>query len=154
MISSTWVFRACLLLVLAAAGCSGQGGVGKDTRSLYVTEHPEVPQKYTTAILAGEVLVGMSRDMVRAAWGDPTRLEKLAGNPKGEERWIYGNYLTSATVTHLYFKGDQLVLYELVDKQMREIQSVQHTPASERDREPDHLASGNELSIHARIATI
>jgi hypothetical protein len=124
LISSRWFFRACLPLILVAAGCTSQGGVGKDSRSLYVTEHPEVPQKYATAILTGEVLVGMSRDMVRAAWGDPTRMEKLAGNPKGDERWIYGNYLTSATVTHLYLKGDQLVLYELVDKQMREIQSV------------------------------
>lgn len=123
MISRRWVFRACLPLVLVAAGCASQG-VGKDTRALYVTEHPEVAPKYANAILAGEVLVGMSRDMVLAAWGQPTRVEKLRENPKGEQRWVYGNYLTSAAVTHLYFRGDLLVLYELVDKQMREIESV------------------------------
>jgi hypothetical protein len=114
----------CLPLLIVAAGCSGRGGVGKDSRSLYITEHPEVPTKYANAIMVGEVLVGMSRDMVRAAWGDPTRLERLNNNSKGEERWIYGNYLASATVTHLYFKGDLLVLYELVDRQMHELQSI------------------------------
>lgn len=124
MIVRRWVYRAWLPLALLAAGCSGQGGVGKDTRSLYVTEHPEMPRKYADAILAGQVVVGMSRDMVRAAWGEPTRLEKLNDHPKGDEKWIYGNYLASPTVTHLYFKAGQLAVYELVDQQMRELESV------------------------------
>ena len=78
-----------------------------------------------SAVLGGSVLLGMSGDMVEAAWGSPTRVEKLgAGNSKGEERWTYGNYLVNSAVTHLYFRNQEVVLYEFVDTQTNSTQAV------------------------------
>jgi hypothetical protein len=116
--------KACFTLAVLVCGCASQGGVSKDTRAtLYVTQHPEVSSRFASAILAGSVLIGMSPDMVQAAWGAPTRVEKNAGT-KADEKWIYGNYLVNSAVTHLYFKKGELVLYELKDTQSTMTQSI------------------------------
>ena len=113
-----------IVVALLAAGCAGQAQVRTDTRSLYVTENPETPTPFANAIMSGNVILGMTPAMVVAAWGQPTRVEKIASNPKGEEKWIYGNYLVNNAVTHLYFKTGALALYEFVDTQTQMTQSV------------------------------
>jgi len=114
------------LALVLASGCASQGGppAGRDTRTLFVTQHPEVSSNFAQAILAGNIIVGMSRDMVEAAWGEPTRIMKDRTDGKGDEKWIYGNYLVNNAVTHLYFKTGELVLYEFVDTHTQMTQSV------------------------------
>jgi hypothetical protein len=123
MTRSNWNYQWIVLAALAL-GCAGQAGVGTNSRSLYVTENPETPTPFANAIMSGNVAVGMTPSMVVAAWGKPTRTEKPVANPKGDEKWIYGNYLVNNAVTHLYFKGGELVLYELVDTQTQMTQSI------------------------------
>ncbi len=118
---TTWVFLAALL-----AGCAASSGKpGDDARTMYVTQHPEIEPRFARAVLDGNVLVGMNRDMVKTSWGEPTRIEKLPiGNEKGEERWTFGNYLVNNAVTHLYFRNNEVVLYEFVDTKNNSTQSV------------------------------
>jgi hypothetical protein len=123
MTRSTWNLQ-WIVLAAVAAGCAGQAGVGTTSRSLYVTENPETPTPFANAIMSGNVVVGMTPSMVIAAWGKPTRIEKTAANPKGDEKWIYGNYLVNNAVTHLYFRTGALVLYEFVDTQSQMTQSI------------------------------
>lgn len=122
MTRRSWIPKiCCAALAITLAGCATTGGTG-DTRALYVTQHPEVSREFANAILAGNVLMGMSPDMVHAAWGSPTRIEKTSG--KSDEKWIYGNYLVNSAVTHLYFKTGELVLYEFVDTQSQMTQTI------------------------------
>jgi hypothetical protein len=119
----SWIPKiCCAALAILLTGCATTGGTG-DTRALYVTQHPEVSREFANAILAGNVLIGMSPDMVQAAWGTPTRVEK-SGSKKADEKWIYGNYLVNSAVTHLYFKTGSLVLYEFVDTQSQMTQTI------------------------------
>jgi len=92
---------------------------------MFVTQHPEIEPRFAKAVLDGNVLVGMTGDMVKAAWGQPTRVEKLgAGNDRGDERWTFGNYLVNNAVTHLYFRDNEVILYEFVDTRTNATQSV------------------------------
>jgi hypothetical protein len=118
-----WLGVVVLVLTAVHFGCA-TGKSGQDARSLYVTQNPETPSKFANAILNGNVLLGMSLDMVRAAWGAPTRIEKTPGGEKGDEKWIYGNYLVHNAVNHLYFRNDVVVLYEFVDTQTQATQSI------------------------------
>ena len=123
MTPRSWVSKlCCAALAITLAGCATTGGTG-DPRALYVTQHPEVSREFANAILAGNVLIGMSPDMVQAAWGTPTRIEKPSSK-KTDEKWIYGNYLVNSAVTHLYFKTGSLVLYEFVDTQSQMTQTI------------------------------
>jgi hypothetical protein len=114
----------CFTLAVLIAGCASTGGVPEDNRALYVTQHPEVEPRFASAILSGNVLIGMTPDMVHAAWGEPTRVEKTPGDTASDEKWIYGNYLVNSAVTLLYFKGEELVLYEFFDTQTNMSQSI------------------------------
>jgi hypothetical protein len=50
--------------------------------------HPEWPPDMRAAALAGIICAGMSADMVRVAWGHPTRTTSSAG-PNQPETWYY-----------------------------------------------------------------
>jgi hypothetical protein len=105
-----------LALVLLAgvfliAGCttSDQAAI---KRSLYVDEHPELPEMTAEAILNGQVMVGMTEEMVETAWGKPVRIEpvdKDDGPGDVAMRWIYGNYFVGGNITSLYFTEDGLL---------------------------------------------
>lgn len=126
MTGRDWITKTWILLAILIGGCAAGGGKsGEADRTMFVTQHPEMDPRFARAVLGGNVLLGMSRDMVEAAWGSPTRVEKLgAGNSKGEERWTFGNYLVNSAVTHLYFRENEVVLYEFVDTQTNATQAV------------------------------
>jgi hypothetical protein len=50
--------------------------------------HPEWPPDVRAAVMAGIICVGMPADMVRAAWGPPTRTSGRGG-PGQLETWHY-----------------------------------------------------------------
>ena len=119
------------LLVLATLnGCAGGPGVTADTRATYVTEHPETPAAFVPAILNGQIMVGMSESMVTASWGQPTRVEVLQNNVQHDRKWVYGNYLASSAVSHLFFKNGRMELFEFIDTKTQ--QSFQVTNPGER----------------------
>ncbi|TPW18064.1 MAG: hypothetical protein FD129_129 [bacterium] len=105
----------CLMALLVLSGCAGGPGVNADTRSTYVVEHPETPANFVPAILSGQVMVGMTESMVLASWGPPSRVETMQGDLQHDSKWVYGNYLASSAVSHLYFKNGRMELFEFLD---------------------------------------
>jgi hypothetical protein len=50
--------------------------------------HPEWPPEMRDAVMAGIICAGMSPDMVRVAWGHPTRMSGRNGQSQ-RETWHY-----------------------------------------------------------------
>ena len=50
--------------------------------------HPEWPQEVLAAVATGLICAGMTPDMVRAAWGHPTRISAEDGLNQ-RETWFY-----------------------------------------------------------------
>jgi hypothetical protein len=78
-----------LMLVIAGAMPIGEGEAMHDTdRHNILQAHPEWPSEVRAAVVTGIICAGMSPDMVRAAWGRPTRMSAENGiNPR--EIWYY-----------------------------------------------------------------
>jgi hypothetical protein len=109
------ILLTSLLAGLAlVAGCAVNSGAGK--RSLYVDSHPELDVVYAEAILNGQIMVGMSQEMVEASWGKPSRVENVQSTTAEDPtaHWVYGNVFVSGTITDLFFNQDgQLLRYEV-----------------------------------------
>jgi hypothetical protein len=122
---SRWWWSVVLVgLPLLPAGCAGPARISDESRTLYVTQHPETPPEFASSILAGNIMVGMDQTMVTAAWGAPSRTEKVPAHEQWDEKWTYGNYLVNNAVTHLYFQQGLLVLYEFVNTQTQSKMTV------------------------------
>ena len=76
-----------LLAVLMLWGCTS-------TQEEYIARHPELSPPVREAILAGEVVPGMTMAEVRASWGAPDyeRSRNLPGG-KTEVTWQWGTIL-------------------------------------------------------------
>jgi hypothetical protein len=98
------------VLVLSGCATTNQAAVN---RAMFVDAHPELSELMADAILNGQIMVGMTEEMVAAAWGKPTRVEAIE-DEDAPTRWIYGNYFVGGNITHLYFGLDKsLVRYEV-----------------------------------------
>jgi hypothetical protein len=90
MVITGWMLAA-LLLPPAVAGAipDGDGQVGLDADQQSILQaHPEWPQDVRAAVMAGIICAGMSPEMVRVAWGRPTRTSSR-GEPGQHETWHY-----------------------------------------------------------------
>ena len=67
----------------------------------YVNQHPNIFKKYKNAILKGQIMLGMTEDMVIASWGYPDDKNRSVYTFGVHEQWIYGSYLNR---TYLYFE--------------------------------------------------
>jgi hypothetical protein len=110
---------ALILLVSVGAliGCSATTSDRQHVRRLdFVNSHPELPADLKQAVLDGKVASGMTREIVVASWGNPTRIEEVR-TPDGErESWYYGNYFLEGTVVKLEFDGERLESYSVNDR--------------------------------------
>jgi len=82
-------------------------------RSAYVDAHPELSELMADPINNGQIMVGMTSEMVQVAWGKPVRMETVEAEDAATQ-WIYGNYFVGGNITSLYFDQDNvLVRYEV-----------------------------------------
>jgi hypothetical protein len=90
MIITGWMLiGSILLMVSAGARPSEEGEIVLDAfRQGILQAHPEWPPDMRAAALAGIICAGMPADMVRVAWGRPTRMTGSAG-PNQPETWYY-----------------------------------------------------------------
>lgn len=101
-----------LLAGVLFAGCATTNGALLQ-REAYVMDHPDLSEVQAEAILAGQIMLGMSEEMVNVAWGSPTRIESVRQDD-AVTHWIYGNYFVGGSLTSLYFDLEgQLVRYEV-----------------------------------------
>jgi hypothetical protein len=81
------------LLLLLLVGCAmpdwrGSGQPGH-TRQDIVAAHPEWPSGIRAAMASGVISAGMSPEMVRAAWGHPTRTASEGSGWHQHDTWHY-----------------------------------------------------------------
>jgi hypothetical protein len=82
----------CLLAMGLVAGCASPQYSRIDrNREQYESWPIEIQQ----LVLDGKVQVGMTPDMVRVSWGEPT---KVVSNNPGEEIWVYETGGSEGTV--------------------------------------------------------
>jgi hypothetical protein len=77
----------------------------QNRRELYVKEHPEVSQRIKDAVLKGSIILGMSSDAARAAWGEPKRVNRTVNARGVSEQWVYGD-------TYVYFDDNILTSWQ------------------------------------------
>jgi hypothetical protein len=105
------VILAGLLLL---AGCS-TAQHDAQRRVDYVDAHPELSDLLAESILAEQVQVGMSTEMVEVSWGKPSRVQSLR-DEETPTLWVYGNAWVGGPLTNLYFDPEgTLVRYEVQD---------------------------------------
>lgn len=78
----------CLLLGCTTPDLQGEVQRGHDRHHL-MAAHPEWPPEVFAAVTAGVISQGMSPDMVRAAWGQPTHRWSDGSGPSRRETWYY-----------------------------------------------------------------
>ena len=85
-----WVLVGLFLLWVVAAAMPGGGGmVSLDAdRQGILQAHPEWSPDVRASVMAGIICAGMPADMVRAAWGRPTRTSG-GGGAGQRETWHY-----------------------------------------------------------------
>ena len=90
MIITGWMLIGSILLLVSAGALPSEEGeaVSDAFRQGILQEHPEWPPDMRAAALAGIICAGMPADMVRVAWGHPTRTAGSAG-PNQPETWYY-----------------------------------------------------------------
>jgi hypothetical protein len=89
MITAWMLLGVVLLLVVAGATPSEKAEVWLDPDQQSILQaHPEWPPDVRAAVVAGIICAGMPADMVRVAWGRPTRTTGRGG-PGQRETWHY-----------------------------------------------------------------
>jgi hypothetical protein len=87
---ATWMLAVLILLLVAADATPGEESERAvvDSRQGILEAHPEWPPGMGTGALAGIICAGMPADLVRLAWGLPTRTSGR-GEPGQPETWYY-----------------------------------------------------------------
>lgn len=82
----------------------------RSRREEYVRSHPDQPADFLDAILAGEVALGMSMEMVGASLGPPGDVKKTISAAGTIERWTY--VTVEGALRSLTFDDGVLTVYE------------------------------------------
>ncbi len=97
-----------LVLILVAMGLIVS--CGNSLRQQLLEQNPDWPQKYVKAIKQGNISKGMTRDMVKAAWGHPKKNSEASG-PSYSDKWVYETAdQTSYSATYVYFDNEGKVV--------------------------------------------
>lgn len=99
--------RAILLHValfpflLLTAGCFAYGPAH---RVAYADSHPELSSMDREAILAGQIYMGCSRDLLIASWGQPRQVHRTVTEYGVHEQFVYGTYSRYGSPVFVYVK--------------------------------------------------
>lgn len=74
----------------------------------FVKAHPKLSVRYREAILKHELVIGMTRDMVIASWGEPDQADRWPATWGIRERWCYRS---DREVAVLDLVNGRLVMY-------------------------------------------
>lgn len=83
----------------------------------YVQLNPQMDADLQEAILAGQIIIGMTTDQVRASRGKPGSINRSIGRWGVHEQWVY--YYTTSSVwfpieyqLYLYFENGRLTSWQ------------------------------------------
>ncbi len=71
----------------------------------YLQKHPNTSDEFKRAIESGDVILGMTRDMAIASWGEPEDVNRTVGSWGTHEQWVYSHH-------YLYFKNNILTSWQ------------------------------------------
>lgn len=74
-------------------------------RQNFVKKNPNIKPLFRNDILKGSIRIGMTKDMVRASWGEPEDRNRSVGSWGVHEQWIYNN-------TYIYFENDIMTSFQ------------------------------------------
>jgi len=71
-------------------------GKGQELKLQPVPASTPIEAKFANAIASGKVMLGMTADQVRRAWGTPTKINASTGSYGRHEQWVYdrGNFVS------------------------------------------------------------
>ncbi len=75
-------------------------------RQSYVQTNPQLPERIKTAILTGNVVIGMSKQDVAAVLGEPDASVDINAHWVAREQWVYES--EDGSPKHYYFKFGKL----------------------------------------------
>ena len=58
-------------------------------RQTFVGQNKHISERFKKAILNGQIMLGMSKEMLIASWGQPSDINKSVGNYGVHEQWVY-----------------------------------------------------------------
>ncbi|MFZ2430947.1 MAG: hypothetical protein WAW57_07370 [Lutibacter sp.] len=95
-------FTFVLFITILFSSC----GASIDTSQVLINKHPEWPSDKIALILTQKIDIGMSEDMVEAAWGKPNYINKMDGVYTGKVLgWTYYKPFKSAIKTVTFTEG-------------------------------------------------
>lgn len=77
----------------------------RQRRTQFVSNNPGLSEENEESILNGYISIGMTKDMVRASWGDPDDINRTTRANYTREQWIYGR---TSNRKFIYFENDIL----------------------------------------------
>jgi hypothetical protein len=84
-------------------------------REQYVASHPNLPKRHKLAIVAGEILLGMTSEQVRLSWGlddfdaEQPRINRTVTRFGSRAQWVFGDFDDRL---YLYFDDDILTAWQ------------------------------------------
>jgi hypothetical protein len=115
-----------LLLVCVAmlfAGCMTLQG----SRQRFVNTHPALEDDVRDAILNGDIIAGMTPDMVRATWGQPVDEIKEVINGSNVTSWIYQDYAGSyVDIYRVRFRSEKVYEVKLLRSRDRDQHPIRY----------------------------
>ena len=93
-----------VILMIMLTGC-----VSPAQRADFVNAHPKISDEYKQAILHGQIMKGITKDEVRASWGNPCSYCYGTTHNSWGDSWEYnvfgsGSY-GAGNGTYVYFDG-------------------------------------------------
>lgn len=77
----------------------------RQRRTQFVNNNPGLSEANKERILNGNISIGMTKDMVRASWGEPNDINRTLRANYTREQWIYGR---TSNRKYIYFENDIL----------------------------------------------
>lgn len=94
-----------ILLCFSLYGCSGLakmcGGTTIQTRQDYVNYHSDISKEIKECIIKQQVAIGMTREQVKASWGNPSQINTDVSYFGSDEQWVYFH-------NYVYFFNDKV----------------------------------------------
>ncbi|MEK6692980.1 MAG: hypothetical protein AABY44_06095 [Nitrospirota bacterium] len=101
--------KCIIFLVLFFLSISGCASGVKYT----IEEIKDFPEPIQTSIKKGEVIMGMTSQQTRYAWGSPDKVSTSYKEGKHRELWIYTSFLGLSKQTYLFFEDGKLVFWTI-----------------------------------------
>ena len=78
-------------------------------RSNFINNNSSIPSKYKNAITNGQIMLGMTKEMTIASWGQPNDINRTVTIYGTSEQWVYEGLYSR---TYLYFDENVLTSWQ------------------------------------------